>query len=60
MAQMKRICGCCGNTVLVDAHDAIAQYACGHVEHEDCYFHHHPHNLTCLVCGVESELIYFK
>ena len=60
MAHMIMYCACCDVTVIIDAHDAGVCYSCGHVEHEDCYFDNHPHNLTCLVCGIQSKSIEFK
>ena len=60
MAHSAKSCACCGGVVVIDAHDATVHYSCGHVEHEDCYFDNHPHNLTCLVCGIQSKILEFE
>ena len=60
MAHTTISCACCGGVVVIDAHDAIVHYSCGHVEHEDCYLDNHPHNVTCLVCGIPSKTLNFK
>ncbi len=39
---------------------ATVHYSCGHVEHEDCYFDQHPHNIVCLICGKRSIMLLFK
>ena len=39
---------------------AIILYSCGRVEHEDCYFNHHPNNIICLVCGKHSNILLLK
>ena len=60
MAHSAKPCACCGGVVVIDSHDATVLYSWDHVEHEDCYFDNHPHNLTCLVCGIQSKILEFK
>ncbi len=41
----------CANVVsalFFDKDGAIVHYSCRHVEHEDCCFDHHPHNMCAL------------
>jgi ribosomal protein S27E len=54
------VCAQCGLRIVYDNEGAIVYYSCGHVEHEDCYFDHHPHNIVCLVCGTRSDILVFK
>lgn len=54
------LCTLCHLPMTNDRHDALVQYMCGHVEHEDCYLENHPHNLVCLICGTQSTHVLFK
>jgi hypothetical protein len=40
--------------------DTGVHYLYDHVEHEDCYFDHHPHNVKYLMCGKGSDFLMFK
>jgi hypothetical protein len=50
----------CDLCIVYDIDGAVVHYWCGHVEHDDCYFDHHPHNLVCLICGDRSDFLVFK
>ena len=52
-------CALCGLLIVFDGLDAVVQYQCGHLEHEECYFEHYPHNAVCVVCRKPSQLVYF-
>jgi ribosomal protein S27E len=53
-------CAQCGQHIIYSELSAIVYYSCGHVEHEDCYFDHHPHNIIYLICGERSVMLAFK
>ena len=53
-------CAQCGKHILHNDDDGIVYYSCGHIEHEECYCDHHPHNLICLICGIVSTFLIFK
>ncbi len=53
-------CAQCGQHIIYSEFSAIVHYSCGHVEHEDYYFDHHPHNIICLICGERSVMLAFK
>ena len=52
-------CALCGLLIVFDGSDAVVHYQCGHLEHEECFFEHHPHNAVCVVCGKPSHPLYF-
>jgi transcriptional regulator len=54
------VCAQCSLCTIFDNDDAIVHYLYSHVEHEDCYFDHHPHNMICLVCDERPDFLVFK
>lgn len=54
------VCTNCGLNIDFVDDEPTVHYSCGHVEHEDCYFNHHPHNMICLECAVVSSFLLFK
>ena len=54
----KFTCGCCHEDI-IDQFLGVVEYGCGHVEHTDCYYRHHPHNRMCIQCGYMSYLLCF-
>jgi ribosomal protein S27E len=53
-------CAQCGQHIIDRELGAIVHYSGGHLEHENCYFDHHPHNIICLICGERSVILIFK
>lgn len=53
-------CAQCGLCITYESHDAVVHYECGHIEHEDCYFDHHPQGKICPKCGERSGSLVFK
>ncbi|CAM4814230.1 unnamed protein product [Rotaria magnacalcarata] len=39
------MCTVCGLNADYEADEPTVHYACGHLEHSECFFNHHPHNL---------------
>jgi hypothetical protein len=52
-------CAQCSLRIVYDNDDVIVHYSYGHVEHEDCFLDHHPHNMVCLICGERSDILVF-
>jgi hypothetical protein len=53
-------CPLCKTEITLHFADGIVQYECLHIEHEKCFFDNHPHNTTCVVCGLVSNVLMFK
>lgn len=53
-------CSTCGLMIDILADEPTVHYSCGHVEHSECYFNHHPHNSVCFICNILSCFLLFK
>lgn len=58
MAYQQFICMTCHQPIIDPTVD-IVEYICGHLEHVDCYYELHHHNLKCLICHMISSIVYF-
>ena len=54
------LCEVCRPSIYHDLNDGIVEYMCQNIEHEECYFDTHPHNLICVSYGVISNYLLFK
>jgi hypothetical protein len=54
------LCAQCDLCIIYGNDDGAVDYSCGHVEHEDCYFDRHPHNVICLICGERFNFLVFR
>ncbi len=56
---LKATCTVCKKEIIDPLQDVV-EYHCGHLEHVDCYYDHHPHNRICVECGCMSFVLLFS